>query len=171
MRVTPPTTIGTMPIADKVHRYVNANYYKTLLTALQAAADEVGCAFALSHRADEYIPADIREHLAFHLALAREQYLRPTLGPIAHCANAESCMEDGFAMMLLDDIMAALSALGLNWQIKSVEYYDRTGLHKAQDRRRNGGFPPLSPASPEASTTELDLLASALPVTAEELQV
>ncbi|ENO98730.1 hypothetical protein C667_02363 [Thauera phenylacetica B4P] len=80
-------------------------------------------------------------------------------------------MEDGFAMMLLDDIMAALSALGLNWQIKSVEYYDRTGLHKAQDRRRNGGFPPLSPASPEASTTELDLLASALPVTAEELQV
>ena len=171
MRVTPPTNIGTMPIADKVHRYVNANYYKTLLTALQAAADEVGCAFALSHRADEYIPADIREHLAFHLALAREQYLRPTLGPIAHCANAESCMEDGFAMMLLDDIMAALSALGLKYQIKSVEYYDRTGVHKAQDRRRNGGFPPLSPASPEASTTELDLLASALPVTAEELQV
>ena len=42
MRVTPPTNIGTMPIADKVHRYVNANYYKTLLTALQAAADEVG---------------------------------------------------------------------------------------------------------------------------------
>lgn len=157
MRVTPPTNIGTMPIADKVHRYVNANYYKTLLTALQAAADEVGCAFALSHRADEYIPADIREHLAFHLALAREQYLRPTLGPIAHCANAESCMEDGFAMMLLDDIMAALSALGLNWQIKSVEYYDREGLQRAQARRTNGGFPPLPEPAASAPSIKADV--------------
>lgn len=91
----PSIDIATMPIADKVYRYANAKYYKALLDALQAAANEVGCDFALSSRDAAYIPEDIYEHLAFNLVLAREQYLRPAIGSIAHYENAESGMKDG----------------------------------------------------------------------------
>ncbi|QQM83412.1 hypothetical protein JII91_29540 (plasmid) [Klebsiella quasipneumoniae] len=138
----PSIDIATMPIADKVHRYANAKYYKALLDALQAAANEVGCDFALSSRDAAYIPEDIYEHLAFNLVLAREQYLRPAIGSIAHYENAESGMKDGYAHLLLRDVLSALSELGLKWRIRSIEYYDREGLQRAQARRTNGGSHP-----------------------------
>lgn len=149
----PSIDIATMPIADKVHRYANAKYYKALLDALQAAANEVGCDFALSSRDAAYIPEDIYEHLAFNLVLAREQYLRPAIGSIAHYENAESGMKDGYAHLLLRDVLSALSELGLKWRIRSIEYYDREGLQRAQARRTNGGFPP--PPEPAASAPSI----------------
>jgi hypothetical protein len=38
----PSIDIATMPIADKVHRYANAKYYKALLDALQAQQMRLG---------------------------------------------------------------------------------------------------------------------------------
>ncbi len=66
-------------------------------------------------------------------------------------------MKDGYAHLLLRDVLSALSELGLKWRIRSIEYYDREGLQRAQARRTNGGFPPLPEPAASAPSIKADV--------------
>ena len=159
MHITPPTDIATMPIADKVHRHVNASYYKVLLASLQDAAREVGSCFSASPFV-HYMPADIEEHLAFNLAIARVRCMNPNETIERLHIRAEEQMDDGFALQYLRDIIAALEAMNLRWQIQSREGLDREGYIKARERRKNMGLVfPSEATNPAPATTPSDEVA------------
>ncbi|WP_066342648.1 hypothetical protein [Azohydromonas lata] len=109
--------ISTMPMADRVSRYLQARYFAVQLTALEEAAAGIGCLFALQAHADD-LPEDAREHLAFAVALARERYLAPNSTVQACHAYASDRVADGYADALLRDMLAALEALGVRPQVQ-----------------------------------------------------
>ena len=110
-------SLGTMPIADKVTRFLQARFYSLQLSALEASAARIGCAFVQRPDAHE-MPSDVEEHLAFAVMLAREACLAPSDGPQAHYCAAQARLEDGYATALLREITAALEALGLRLQVQ-----------------------------------------------------
>lgn len=110
--------ISTMPMADRVSRYLQARYFEMQLAALEEAAAGIGCLFVLQAHADD-LPEEAREHLAFAVALARERYLAPKSTVQACHAYASDRMADGHADGLLRDMLAALEALGVRPQVQA----------------------------------------------------
>jgi hypothetical protein len=110
-------SLGAMPIADKVTRFLQARFYSVQLAALEASAAAIGCAFVQRPDAHE-MPSDVEEHLAFAVMLAREACLAANESPQAHYRTAQARLEDGYATALLREITAALEALGLRLQVR-----------------------------------------------------
>ena len=111
-----PVDLATMAIADKVSRFVHARYYAAHLHALQSAAEQCGGSF-VAQAALGPIPPDVEEHLAIAVLVAREAYLAPWESLADHYATAQRRMSDGFAQALLRDFLAALQALGLQFEL------------------------------------------------------
>ncbi|WP_157118831.1 hypothetical protein [Azohydromonas lata] len=110
-------SISAMPIADKVIRYLNARYYAVQLAALEKAAGNIGCSFVERSAADAMTP-EVEEYLAIAVILARENYIRPKCSGGQHYKNAEFQLEDGYAIALFREIVAALDAIGLRFKIR-----------------------------------------------------
>lgn len=111
-----PVDLATMAIGDKVSRFVHARYYAAHLHALQSAAKQCGGSFAFE-TASCPIPPDVEEHLAIAVLIAREAYLSPWESLADHYAIAQRRMTEGFAQALLRDLLAALQALGLQFEL------------------------------------------------------
>lgn len=104
--------LATMPIADKVNNYIQAHFYRIQLAALQTAVEKIGGAFVQRPHLND-LPSEVEEHLAFAVILAREAQLYPKDSPYEHYLIAERRLEDGYAVALLREILAALNTLGL----------------------------------------------------------
>lgn len=108
--------LAAMPIADKVSRYVQARSYATQLRALQGEAEMCGCHFAVAASPDD-IPADVEEHFSFALMVAKSAEWSPAEPVSEHREYARARLVDGAAKALLRDILAALAALNVHFQI------------------------------------------------------
>lgn len=107
-------SISALPIADKVNRYVHAHYYAVQLAALEKAVGNIGCAFVERNSADTMVP-EVEEYLAMAVTIARENYITPKCNADEHYRVAEARLEDGYAVTLFREIVAALDALGLRF--------------------------------------------------------
>ena len=119
--VIEPFNLDTMAIADKVNNYIQTCYYKIQLAALQTAVEKIGGTFVQRPRLDD-LPQEVEEHLAFAVILAREAYLSPKDSPYEHYLVAERRLEDGYAVTLLREILAALNTLGLYLHVRPGVY-------------------------------------------------
>lgn len=108
--------LSAMPIADKVSRYVQAREFAPQLRALQGEAEMCGCCFAVGASAD-HMPADVEEHLSFALMVARSAQWAPAASVFAHREYATARMADGAGIALLRDILKALAAMNVHFQI------------------------------------------------------
>ena len=116
-----PFNLAKMAIADKVNNYIQVNFYKNQLAALQTAVEKIGGSFVQRPRLDD-LPPEVEEHLAFAVILAREAYLSPKDSPYEHYLVAERRLEDGYAVTLLREILAALNTLGLYLHVRPGVY-------------------------------------------------
>jgi hypothetical protein len=112
-----PFNLATMAIADKVNKYIQAYFYKIQLAALQTAAEKIGGAFVQRPHLND-LPPEVEEHLAFAVILAREAQLYPKDSTYEHYLIAERRLEDGYAVALLREILAALNTLGLHLHVQ-----------------------------------------------------
>jgi hypothetical protein len=112
-----PFNLATMAIVDKVNNYIQAYFYKIQLAALQTAVEKIGGAFIQRPHLDE-LPPEVEEHLAFAVVLAREAQLHPKDSPYGHYLIVERRLEDGYAVALLRQILAALNTLGLHLHVR-----------------------------------------------------
>lgn len=134
--------ISTIAIADKVNRYVQARYYAIQLAALQKSVQKIGGDFVQQADSD-YLPYKVEEHLALAVILARESYLLPKESPSERYRLAESRLDDGFAVILLREILSALGALGLRLRIRP-EGYDWKALKEERlEWESNGASLPI----------------------------
>ena len=115
--VIEPFNLATMAIADKVNNYIQTYFYKIQLAALQTAAEKIGGTFVQRPHSDG-LPPEVEEHLAFAVILAREAQLYPKDSPYEHYLIAERRLEDGYAVALLREILAALNTLGLHLYVR-----------------------------------------------------
>ena len=116
-----PFNLATMAIADKVNNYIQAYFYKIQLAALQTAAEKIGGSFVQRPHLDD-LPPEVEEHLAFAVILAREAQLYPKDSTYEHYLIAERRLEDGYAVALLREILAALNTLGLYLHVQPEAY-------------------------------------------------
>ncbi len=155
-----PLDLATMPIADKVSRYVQARYYQAHLDALQSEVRRCGGSFACGACPND-MPSDLKEHLALAIMVARDAYLSPADSLARHYELALRHLADGSAQTLLRDLVAALRALGLHFQL-SPEGLNRRSI---KDRRLEWETTawlstPSSPSSAERPTPMTELLTS-----------
>jgi hypothetical protein len=116
-----PFNLATMAIADKVNNYIQAYFYKIQLAALQTAAEKIGGAFVQRPHLND-LPPEVEEYLAFAVILAREAHLYPKDSPYEHYLIAERRLEDGYAVALLREMLAALNTLGLYLHVRPGVY-------------------------------------------------
>ena len=83
-----PFNLAKMAIADKVNNYIQVNFYKNQLAALQTAVEKIGGSFVQRPRLDD-LPPEVEEHLAFAVILAREAQLYPKAPTCDHYELAE----------------------------------------------------------------------------------
>lgn len=157
-----PLNLATMAIADKVNRFLQAHYYEIQLAALQKAAEEIGGAFVQRSHSD-YIPPEVEEYFALAVMLAREDYLYPKESPYEHFLTAERRIKEGYAVMLLRDILAALSALGLHLRVRP-EGYNLDALQTERMKWKATAYQvtPTSEAKPTIEPAALDVSVDAL---------
>ncbi len=75
-----------------------------------------GCCFAVAARSD-HMPADVEEHFSFALMVARSAQWAPAESVLVHREFARARVADGAAKALLRDILAALAAMNVHFQI------------------------------------------------------
>lgn len=109
--------LSAMHIADKVNRFVNARYYSIQLAALEKSAANIGCGFVQRGYADP-IPPEVEEHLAIAVLLAREAFVAPELTKKDFYSTVEARLKEGYATAYFREILAALEALGLRFQVQ-----------------------------------------------------
>lgn len=131
----PRLDLATMPIADKVSRYMQARSYAAQLGALQEEAEMCGCRFAVAANSDD-IPVELEDHLGFVLMVAKSAEWAPAEPVSEHRKYALARLADGAGKALLRDILAALAALNVRLLIGPV------GLNhdRIESRRRFWGF-------------------------------
>ena len=108
--------LATMPVADKVLRYVQARFFAAQLSALQSEAEMCRCHFVLGGSSD-HMPADVEEHLSLAVMVARSATFAPAEPMAEHHAYACARLADGSGQALLRDLLAALSALNVHFRI------------------------------------------------------
>lgn len=109
--------LSAMHVADKVNRFVNARYYSIQLAALEKSAANIGCGFVQRGYADT-IPSEVEEHLAIAVLLAREAFVAPELTTKDFYSAVEARLREGYAIAYFKEIVAALDALGLRFQVQ-----------------------------------------------------
>ena len=150
--------LSTMAIADKVNRYVQARYYAILLVALQKSVQKIGGAFVQRAHAD-YLPPDVEDHLALAVMLTRESYLWPKASPVEHYQTAERRLEDGYAVVLLREILSALDALGLRLHVRPEGYdWEALRAERLEWRTMEVGLPIASLTDDEIDVGVTQLL-------------
>ena len=117
IEATRDVNLSTMAIADKVSRHAQARLFAVQLSALQAEAEMCRCHFVHTGRSDP-MPTDVVEHLSMALMVARSAYLAPGESTAEHHAYARARLADGYGQALLRDILAALLALNIHFQIR-----------------------------------------------------
>ncbi len=131
----PRLDLATMPIADKVSRYMQARSYAAQLGALQGEAEMCGCRFAVAASSDD-MRAELEDHFAFVLMVAKSAEWAPAEPASEHHRYALARLADGAGKALLRDILAALAALNVRFLIGPAGL---THDH-IESRRRFWGF-------------------------------
>ena len=107
--------IATMPIADKVQRYMMASLYALQLEALQKEATRLDYHFCRAE-SGVAIPAGLLERLAYAVEYKRKSYLYPHQTSEFWVWNTRQSMGDGYAQEFVQSMLAALAALGVRLQ-------------------------------------------------------
>lgn len=107
--------ISSLPIADKVGRYARASYYAALLDSMQSEAWRLGFFFGQEDEGVEMPPALVN-FLSYAIGYCHAKYLCPDLPPIRWEERAEEDIFSGWSGILLMDMVAGLTALGLRLQ-------------------------------------------------------
>ena len=117
-----PPSITSPGIAAVVHRQLNELYFAHLLETLHSAASGIGASFTTSPEKEDSISNEILEYLAFCVAVSREGYLWPKKDPSQQFLDATDRIHDGYAIKLVQDILAVLKTLGYHWEINPDGY-------------------------------------------------
>ena len=117
-----PPSITSPGIAAVVHRQLNELYFAHLLETLHSAASGIGASFTTSPEKEDSISNEILEYLAFCVAFSREGYLWPKKDPSQQFLDATDRIHDGYAIKLVQDILAVLKTLGYHWEINPDGY-------------------------------------------------
>ena len=117
-----PPSITSPGIAAVVHRQLNELYFAHLLEALHSSASGIGASFTTTSEKEDSISNEILEYLAFCVAFSREGYLWPKKDPSQQFLDATDRIHDGYAIKLVQDILAVLKTLGYHWEINPDGY-------------------------------------------------
>ncbi|WP_150129301.1 hypothetical protein [Xanthomonas citri] len=140
-------------LAGKVHQHVNGNYYAVLLDALQKAARDLGCYFAVNETDGpavwiEWSPV-VRKALAWAVHYRKQSYLYPLGGSERWEKNTKMAMEDGFAQETVVLMLEALAREGIRLQAAP----HATSLLAAERcRQRENGIEEMTPRTAEWSS-------------------
>ena len=130
-----PHSITSPGIAAVVHRQLNELYFAHLLETLHSAASGIGASFTTSQEKEDSISNEILEYLAFCVAFSREGYLWPKKDPSQQFLDATARIHDGYAIKLVQDIIAELKTLGYHWEI-SPDGYNWAAFAEEQAARK-----------------------------------
>ena len=130
-----PPSITSPGIAAVVHRQLNELYFAHLLETLHSAASGIGASFTTSPEKEDSISNEILEYLAFCVAVSREGYLWPKKDPSQQFLDATARIHDGYAIKLVQDIIAELKTLGYHWEI-SPDGYNWAAFAEEQAARK-----------------------------------
>lgn len=93
------------------------------------------------------------------MILARESYLSPKESPEVHYHAAERRLKDGYAVILLRDILSALDALGLRFYVRPEGYdWEALRAERLEWQTMEAPFPSPVLEPPIASLTDEKLL-------------
>lgn len=130
-----PPSITSPGIAAVVHRQLNELYFAHLLETLHSAASGIGASFTTTSEKEDSISNEILEYLAFCVAFSREGYLWPKKDPSQQFLDATARIHDGYAIKLVQDIIAELKTLGYHWEI-SPDGYNWAAFAEEQAARK-----------------------------------
>ena len=130
-----PPCITSPGIAAVVHRRLNELYFAHLLEALHSSASGIGASFTTTSEKEDSISNEILEYLAFCVAFSREGYLWPKKDPSQQFLDATARIHDGYAIKLVQDIIAELKTLGYHWEI-SPDGYNWAAFAEEQAARK-----------------------------------
>ena len=130
-----PPCITSPGIAAVVHRRLNELYFAHLLEALHSSASGIGASFTTTSEKEDSISNEILEYLAFCVAFSREGYLWPKKDPSQQFLDATARIHDGYAIKLVQDILAVLKTLGHHWKI-SPDGYNWAAFAEEQAARK-----------------------------------
>lgn len=130
-----PPSITSPGIATIVHRQLNELYFAHLLETLNSAASVIGASFTTTPKKEDSISNEILEYLAFCVSLSREDYLWPQKNLSQQYLDATARIHDGYAIKLVQDIIAVLEKLGYHWEI-SPNGYNWAAFAKEQAARK-----------------------------------
>ena len=130
-----PPCITSPGIAAVVHRRLNELYFAHLLEALHSSASGIGASFTTTPEKEDSISNEILEYLAFCVAFSREGYLWPKKDPSQQFLDATARIHDGYAIKLVQDIIAELKTLGYHWEI-SPDGYNWAAFAEEQAARK-----------------------------------
>ena len=130
-----PPSITSPDIAAVVHRQLNELYFAHLLEALHSSASGIGASFTTTSEKEDSISNEILEYLAFCVAFSREGYLWPKKDPSQQFLDATARIHDGYAIKLVQDIIAELKTLGYHWEI-SPDGYNWAAFAEEQAARK-----------------------------------
>ncbi len=129
--------ISTYEIAEEIHKFANAQFYATLLLALQHAAADNWIAFIRSPERYE-LPCVVMDDLARRVAHARFLAISPLMDRETLFLSIEQDMKDGDAQTWLNTLLQGLA---------------RMGIHPIPDQE-----PPMTPEEQAAIAAVLDAL-------------
>lgn len=109
-----------------IEHHANRVYWKEIVVAVQRHAAEKGFVFDKTGTPAE-ITVELKTTLAFTAALARNSFLCPDAEKERLTIRTEWDMEDGFARLYLECILAALKAHGITLRPKITDEYAATG--------------------------------------------
>lgn len=170
MNKTGALNIATLPLADKVQRYMMASYYAVQLDELQGEAKRLGYYFAQADLAAP-LPPVLAECLARATEYRRRSYLNPKQLPEDWERLTRYSLNDGYAQEHLRSMLAALSALGVQLRAGPAACA-RLAAEECRQRQAERPPPHRAPeyAEPAATTDEAALfeLADSLLVSAAQ---
>jgi hypothetical protein len=97
---------------DLIERHANREYWKEIVAAVQRRAAENGFVFAKTGIPAE-MTVELKTSLSFAAARARNAFLCPDIEQERVNTRTEWDMEDGFARLYLERILAALETQGI----------------------------------------------------------
>ena len=130
-----PPCITSPGIAAVVHRRLNELYFAHLLEALHSSASGIGASVTTAAEKEESIWNEMLEYLEFGVAFSREGYLWRKKDTSQQCLDATARIHDGYAIKLVQDIIAELKTLGYHWEI-SPDGYNWAAFAEEQAARK-----------------------------------
>lgn len=103
-------------IVDFIDRHANREYWKVMVATVQRHAASKGLVFAKLGEPVE-LTAELKTYLSYALADARRSFLNPKVDKKQQAMLTELDVEEGFAGIYLESILAALEAQGITLRV------------------------------------------------------